>query len=216
MKPVRAFSAALILSPMLCLLASCTISNTDPHPTTHKLLLRDLLSGPDTPESPPAQPPPAQVPTAQTPPVTATPIQVSTAQTPPTQEPPVQVPTAQTLPVQAPPVAAPPMEQPAMGMVTHVVLIWLKTPGDPDARKLLIDSSKALKAIPGVVEVHAGPMLPSTRPVVDSSYDVGLVFTFTDVQAMQEYLANPMHVKLLNEVVKPNADHYKVFDFTNQ
>jgi hypothetical protein len=102
------------------------------------------------------------------------------------------------------------------GTVTHVVFIWLKKPGDADTRKSLIESSKALKAIPGVVDVHAGPVLPSTRPVVDSSYDVGVVFTFTDARAMQDYLVNPVHLKLLNEVIKPNADHYKVYDFTNE
>ena len=202
MKTAKALSAALIPLPMLCLLASCTISNTDPHPTTHKLLLRDLLNGPDTPDTPPATS--SRV---ETQPVRPPAVQPAVVQAP------VAQPQAQT---QAAPVETPPIEQQVSGTVTHVVLIWLKTPGDATVRKLLIDSSKALKGVPGVVDVHAGTMLPSTRPVVDSTYDIGLVFTFANVKAMQDYLANPTHVKLLNEVIKPNADHYKVFDFTNQ
>jgi hypothetical protein len=195
MKLSQCISAVLIIPAVLGLVASC-ISNTDPHPTTHKLLLRDLFNGPDSPEPQPAPAPPAPTPA----------VQPSPGQAPP--------PPATS--VQAPPVETPHDLHPVTGAVTHVVLVWLKTPGDAAIRKSIIDASKALVAIPGVVDVHAGSMLPSTRPVVDSTYDVGLVFTFTDAKAMQDYLANPMHVRLLNEVIKPNADHFKVFDFTNE
>ena len=98
------------------------------------------------------------------------------------------------------------------GGVTHVVLVWLKRPGDPDARAALLDSANQLRTIPGVLDVHAGVPLPSTRPVVDTSYDVGMAISFTDVAALQAYATHPIHLKLVEEVLKPNADHYKIYD----
>jgi len=99
------------------------------------------------------------------------------------------------------------------GGVTHVVLIWLKNPGDPDARAALLGAADQLRTIPGVLDVRTGTALPSTRPVVDASYDVGMVITFANVQALQAYATHAVHLKLVEEVLKPSADHYKVFDF---
>ena len=99
------------------------------------------------------------------------------------------------------------------GGVTHVVLIWLKKPGDPEARAALLDAAHQLRTIPGVLDVQTGTALPSTRPVVDSSYDVGMVITFADAQSLQAYSTHPVHLRLVEDVLKPNADHYKVYDF---
>ena len=67
-----------------------------------------------------------------------------------------------------------------------------------------------------MLDIQTGPVLPSTRPVVDSSYDVGVVVTFRDAEAIQGYLTHPTHLKVLNEVLKPNADHYRVYDFVTE
>src|SRR5829696_3252821 len=77
--------------------------------------------------------------------------------------------------------------QAAKATVTHVVFVWLKTPGDEAARKRITDVSQTFKTIPGVVSVTSGRALPSTRPVVDSSYDVAIVMTFTDEAALRAY-----------------------------
>src|SRR5688572_22888091 len=66
------------------------------------------------------------------------------------------------------------------GSVEHVVLFWLKTPGDEAGRQRIIEESHKLREIPGVVKLAVGHAMPSTRPVVDSSFDVGLVITFKD------------------------------------
>src|SRR5687767_14356790 len=85
--------------------------------------------------------------------------------------------------------------------VTHVVFCWLKTPGDETARQTLIDWSYKLKEIPGVVSITAGRPIPSTRPVVDSSYDVACVMQFRDEQALQAYEVHPKHKKAVSEVL---------------
>ncbi len=99
------------------------------------------------------------------------------------------------------------------GTVEHVVVVWLKTPGDRTAQQQVIRASQSLKSIPGVVSLKAGTMIPSERPIVDSSFDIALTVTFTDEQAMQHYLTHPTHVQLLEETLKPLVDKIQVYDF---
>ncbi|HEX8523189.1 MAG TPA: Dabb family protein [Tepidisphaeraceae bacterium] len=96
--------------------------------------------------------------------------------------------------------------------ITHVVICWLKQPGNAQIRQQLITESKKLRDIPGVVDVSAGTAIPSTRPVVDSSYDLALVFTFRNEQDLNHYLTHPRHQQLLKDHIRPQVDHYKVYD----
>jgi hypothetical protein len=96
--------------------------------------------------------------------------------------------------------------------ITHVVLIWLKTPGDPAAREKVIDASKTFVGIPGVVSVRFGEALPSTRPVVDSSFDVAVVIRFTDEEALRAYDQHPTHKKAVDEVLKPLSAKVQIYD----
>ena len=96
--------------------------------------------------------------------------------------------------------------------VTHVVLVWLKTPGDEAARRRIIETSNTFETIPGVIRVRSGRPLPSTRPVVDSSYDVAVVMTFKDEAALRAYDAHPMHRKAVEEVLRPLAGKILIYD----
>ncbi len=100
--------------------------------------------------------------------------------------------------------------------ITHVVVCWLKNPGNEAVRRELIRESKKLRTIPGVVDISAGIAVPSTRPVVDSSYDVALVVTFRNQQALNRYLADPRHQLLLKNTIRPTVDHYKVYDIDDR
>ena len=99
------------------------------------------------------------------------------------------------------------------GQVHHLVICWLKEPGDNEARGKLIDASIGFKKIPGVLSVSAGPVLPSKRAIVDSSFDVAIVITFENRQAMDDYREHPVHKKALNEVLRPLVDRIIVYDF---
>ena len=98
------------------------------------------------------------------------------------------------------------------GTVKHVVFCWLKTPGDESARQRIIDETAKFRTIPGVVGVTAGRAVPSTRPVVDSSFDVGLVITFRDEAALKAYDTDPVHVKSRDEVLRPLSAKLLVYD----
>ena len=100
--------------------------------------------------------------------------------------------------------------------VVHVVLVWLKEPGNLEHRQRIIEISREFETIPGVIDVHVGEVVPSDRPIVDDSFDVGLYLTFSSVEAMQTYLANDRHQQALREVFRPLAKRYIVYDFQDE
>ena len=97
--------------------------------------------------------------------------------------------------------------------VEHVVVVWLKSPGNSEHRQRIIAESEVLLDIPGVTGLRAGVMIPSERPIVDSSFDVAMIISFTDTAAMQAYLDHPVHVKLVKETLNPLVDRIRVYDF---
>jgi hypothetical protein len=99
----------------------------------------------------------------------------------------------------------------------HFVAMWLKEPGNQEHRQKIIDTSSSFVGkIPGLIAVYAGPVEPSTRPVVDSTYDVGLVMIFENLDALTKYPSYPIHQQALKEVIMPLVDHYKVYDFADR
>ena len=96
--------------------------------------------------------------------------------------------------------------------LTHVVVCWQKHPGDEAERGALMGSVQTIRTIPGVVNAYAGSMVASTRPVVDSTWDVAFVITFADQQSMNSYVTDPIHVKLKHDVLDPNVRQVKIFD----
>lgn len=98
------------------------------------------------------------------------------------------------------------------GMVQHVVLCWLKEPGNEQARQSLIDATYRLSSIPGVVRAHAGPAVPSDRPMVDASFDVGIVIVLENTAALPAYLQHPTHKQLLATVLQPLTERVLIYD----
>ena len=98
-------------------------------------------------------------------------------------------------------------------MFSHVVIFWAD-PGIPQAAdELLAGMDKYLKPIPGVLQFHAGRMVPSHRPVVEQSYQVGLNLVFANKKAQDDYQVHPLHVEFVEKVLKPLVKKVTVFDF---
>ena len=97
--------------------------------------------------------------------------------------------------------------------VGHVVIFWLKQPGDEVARQRVIDASRSFRSISGVFGVEAGAVLPSPRPNVDKSYDVAVVMWFRDRDALEAYQGHPRHQAMLREV-GTLVERTVVYDFT--
>lgn len=107
--------------------------------------------------------------------------------------------------------STPPSPHP--GRVQHVVVCWLKEPGNVTQRQALIDASRRLNAIPGVIAVSAGSVMPSERAVVDSTFDIALVMTFTDADAMRRYLTAAQHLDMMRNMIQPLTQRVLIYDF---
>ena len=96
--------------------------------------------------------------------------------------------------------------------VYHVVLIWLKTYRNEMRINKIINASKELKNIPGVLEVSTGKVLRSSRVIVDDTFDVSIIIKFASKEYLKDYLVHPIHIKIANEVIKPLANKITVYD----
>jgi len=99
------------------------------------------------------------------------------------------------------------------GYVHHVVLVWLKRPGNQADRQALVEASHRLRAIPGVVQVTTGPPVPSERAVVDDSFDLAVTLVFTGPEALRAYQDHPLHKRLRREVLAPRVRRILVYDY---
>lgn len=100
----------------------------------------------------------------------------------------------------------------ATGRIEHVVLCWLKNPTSEKARRRLIETGAKLADIPGVLSVTAGPPVPSDRPVVNDSFDVGFVILLEDTAALKGYLAHPVHLAAVRDVLAPLVERTVIYD----
>jgi hypothetical protein len=96
--------------------------------------------------------------------------------------------------------------------VSHVVLFWLNDPSDAQAIRKMEDACLSFRSIAGVESVAVGRALPSDRPVVDSSFDLGVVITFRNPEALGRYLKDPIHQEALRSLVKPLVKRMQVYD----
>ncbi len=102
--------------------------------------------------------------------------------------------------------------RPVPGRVHHVVVCWLKEPGNAEARRMIIDVSRTFHRIPGVRDVRVGPALPSERTLVDDSFDVAVVMTFDDRETLDEYIVHPHHTEAVKNIIRPLVDRIIVYD----
>ncbi len=99
------------------------------------------------------------------------------------------------------------------GTVDHVVMIWQKRPGNMADRKALLTACTELRVLPGIQFLDIGTALASDRPVVDDSFDIGLTIRFRSKKSLRAYETSPLHLKKLNEVLKPLTSKIIVYDF---
>ena len=99
------------------------------------------------------------------------------------------------------------------GALQHVVLVWLKEPGNVEHRNKVIEASQSFRDIPGVIRVQVGKAIPSDRDIVDDSFDVGILVGVPDERRLQHYLDPPIHQKAKNDVLLPLVEKILVYDF---
>jgi hypothetical protein len=103
------------------------------------------------------------------------------------------------------------------GKVEHIVLAWLKKPGNKADQARVIAAAKSLKAdIKEVKSLAVGRALPSDRDVVDDSFDVALVMRFNSPADLASYEKNPVHVKAVVDILKPLTAKIVVHDIATE
>jgi hypothetical protein len=100
--------------------------------------------------------------------------------------------------------------------IHHVVLCWLKEPGNSAQRQELIEQTRLLKRIPGMRELRVGEVIPSDRAIVDDSFDIGIVMTFDTEAEMNWYLQHPQHRWAVKEHILPLTRKILVYDFKGE
>ena len=97
-------------------------------------------------------------------------------------------------------------------ILTHIVLCWLKDPGNLEHRKKIIEITDSFNEIPSVINARAGNPIMSERSIVDDSFDVGIIIEVED-EELQEYLDHPIHQKAKKEILLPTVERILVYDF---
>ncbi len=100
--------------------------------------------------------------------------------------------------------------------VTHVVMVWLKQPGNAQHRKQFIKASEQLNDLPGIISRHVGVVQPSDRAIVDDTFDVAVTVTMKNKAALKAYLNHPKHKKILHDKIKPLTNRVVAYDFASQ
>ncbi|MBE2284378.1 MAG: Dabb family protein [Prosthecobacter sp.] len=101
----------------------------------------------------------------------------------------------------------------AKGKVEHIVLVWLKRPGNAADRATLIATArKFLAEIKQIQHLSVGTAVPSERPIVDDSFDVGFVMRFASKADMDAYEKHPVHVNAVKQTLMPLAKKVQVYD----
>jgi hypothetical protein len=98
------------------------------------------------------------------------------------------------------------------GAVHHVVVCWLKRPGNAEDRQRLMAAAEGFRGLPGLQSLTGGAVLPSARPLVESGYDVLLIMTFKNEEALRAYEAHPLHQQAVRDVLQPLTQKVIVYD----
>lgn len=100
--------------------------------------------------------------------------------------------------------------------ITHVVMVWLKQPGNEKQRTQFIKASEQLNDLPGIVSRHVGVVKASDRSIIDDTFDVAVTVTMENEAALKAYLNHPNHKKILKEKIKPLTNRVVAYDFISQ
>ena len=102
------------------------------------------------------------------------------------------------------------------GQVTHVMLFWLKRPGNVDDQNFLRRGLRTLRRARGINDMRVGRPLPVDRPDVEQSFDLGVVITFRDRQALEKFERDQRREQALDAMLRPLVRRYTVYNFVNE
>jgi hypothetical protein len=102
------------------------------------------------------------------------------------------------------------------GQVTHVMLFWLKRPGNVDDQNVLLRGLRTLRRFRGVNDVRVGRPLPRDRPGLEQSFDLAVVVIFRDREALEKFEHDPRRGGALDAMLQSLVRRYIVYNFANE
>ncbi len=98
--------------------------------------------------------------------------------------------------------------------ITHVIVVWLKKPGDAVQRQRFLDASRKLNNLPGIINRHVGVIKPSHGHGQDTSFDVAVSVTLENQQAMDAYMNSPLHQQIIKKQLQPLVRKIITYNFS--
>jgi hypothetical protein len=102
------------------------------------------------------------------------------------------------------------------GEVIHVMLFWLKRPGNVDDRNVLLRGLRTLRRVRGVTELRVGRPLSGDRPGLEQSFDLGVIVVFRDREALEKFEQDPRRRGVLDAMLQPLVRRYTVYNLANE
>lgn len=97
-------------------------------------------------------------------------------------------------------------------MILHSVFFYLKDVAPVETAGLMqAEILEKLSGISSVREILAGPPQGIDRDVVDNDYAMSLHAKFDDLQGLQSYQSDPVHVAFVDRF-KPHFERIRVYD----
>jgi hypothetical protein len=85
-------------------------------------------------------------------------------------------------------------------MLSHIVLFWLKPELSSAEVQAFREGLEALKTIPTTRGVYIGTPAPTApRPIIDTSYSIGVTVLFDSIADQDIYQVHPAHQGFLKE-----------------
>jgi hypothetical protein len=102
------------------------------------------------------------------------------------------------------------------GQVTHVMLFWLKRPGNVDDQNFIRRTLRTLRRARGLNDMRVGRSLPVDRPSVEQSFDLGVVMTFRDREALEKFERDQRRQQAIDAMLGSLVRRYTVYNFVNE
>src|SRR5213080_191772 len=102
------------------------------------------------------------------------------------------------------------------GQVTHVMLFWLKRPGNVDDQNYLLRALRTLRRVRGVSDVRVGRPLLVDRPGLEESFDLGVVLIFRDREALEKFQRDQQPEKAIDAMLRSLVRRYSIYNFVNE
>lgn len=99
---------------------------------------------------------------------------------------------------------------------SHVLVVWLKQPGNEKMRQKFVAASERMNSLPGIISRHVGFVKKSDRKIVDDSFDIAVTVTLKDKAAYDAYMAHPLHKEIVERDLKPLVKKLIAYDFVSQ